>query len=114
MPSAADPIVEALSGSRKDSEMAWFLRENCKVEPKWEGGVWTCPGQQFKRPVDFVFLSIGGNDIGFANLVSWATLRGGPATRLASWFGVTVSPDQFSAAMNSTLATGLSASGPPI
>jgi hypothetical protein len=101
--SAADPVVEALAGSRKDSEMAWFLRENCKVEPKWEGGVWTCPGQQFKRPVDFVFLSIGGNDIGFANLVSWATLRGGPATRLASWFGVTVSPDQFSAAMNSTL-----------
>jgi hypothetical protein len=101
--SAAEPVVEALSGGRKDSEMAWFLREMCKVEPQKQDGIWICPGQQFKRPVDFVFLSIGGNDIGFAYLVSWATLRGGPVTRLANWFGITVSPDQFANAMNSTL-----------
>jgi hypothetical protein len=101
--SAADPTVQALSGGRNDSELAWFLRELCKTAPEKQQGLWTCPGQQFKRNVDFVFLSVGGNDIGFANLVSWATLRGGPITHLASWLGVTISPDQFAANMNNTL-----------
>ncbi|MDE2384132.1 MAG: hypothetical protein KGO53_05885 [Alphaproteobacteria bacterium] len=101
--SAQNPDVQALSGGRNDSEFSWLLRELCKVQPQWQGGLWTCPGQQFKRNVDFVFLSIGGNDIGFANLVSWATLRNGPVTRLAGWLGATVSPGQFAANMDSIL-----------
>ena len=100
---AADATVQAVSGGRNDSEISWFLRELCKAAPEKQQGLWTCPGQQFKRHVDFVFLSIGGNDIGFANLVSWATLRGGPITHLASWLGVTVSPEQFGANMNNSL-----------
>ncbi len=95
--------AHAINGKSKDSEMALFLREMCKVEPAREQGLWTCPGQAFKRNVDFVFLSIGGNDIGFANLVSWATLREGAMTKLAGWLGVTVAPDQFAANMTSIL-----------
>jgi lysophospholipase L1-like esterase len=91
------------SGSKRDAQMARFLKEMCKVEPVQENGLWACPGQQFKRKVDFVFVSIGGNDIGFANLVSWATLRAGPLTKLAGWLGVTVSPAQFAANMTSVL-----------
>jgi lysophospholipase L1-like esterase len=94
---------QASSGSKRDAEMARFLKEMCKVEPQQENGLWVCPGQQFKRNVDFVFVSIGGNDIGFANLVSWATLRSGPLTKLAGWLGVTVSPEQFTANMQSIL-----------
>ena len=93
------------SGSKRDAQMARFLKEMCKVEPQVENGLWVCPGQQFKRTVDFVFVSIGGNDIGFANLVSWATLRSGPLTKLAGWLGATVSPEQFSGNMTSLLPT---------
>ena len=100
---AADPLVQPLAGGRDDSEIAWFLREMCKVAPERQQGLWVCPGQQFKRNVDFVFLSIGGNDIGFANLVSWATLRGGPIARVAGWLGATVSADQFGANISNTL-----------
>ena len=96
--------VAAITGRKTDSQMALLLRELCKDAPIQADGLWTCPNRNFKRNIDYVFLSVGGNDIGFANLVSWATLRSGPVTHLASWLGVTVSPDQFAANMNQTLA----------
>ncbi len=97
-------FVQPLSGHKTDSQIAMLLRELCKDQPVFADGVWTCPNQNFRRNVDFLFLSVGGNDIGFANLVSWATLRAGPVTKIASWLGVTVSPDQFANNMNGTLA----------
>ncbi len=84
-----------ISGSGKDSQLYWMLRELCSVKPKEEGGLWTCPDKQFRRPVDYVFLSIGGNDIGFANVVAWATLRKGTSATLAKFFGATVPPKLF-------------------
>lgn len=99
-----NPQVSAVSGGKGDGQMARFLKEDCRQDPARDGdGYWVCPNNDFKRNADFVFVSIGGNDIGFANLVSWATLRKGPVTRLANWFGVTTSPDEFANAMSSTL-----------
>ena len=97
--------VQPVMGGKAESQVALLLRELCKDAPVMSEGLWTCPNRNFKRNVDYLFLSIGGNDIGFANLVSWATLRSGPITHLASWLGVTVSPDQFAANMNGILAT---------
>ena len=54
--------------------------------------------------MDYVLLSIGGNDIGFAGLVSWATLRQGTMTKLANWAGITVSPNQFRSNMEANLS----------
>jgi len=103
--SAQNPQVAPVYGGKNDSEMSWFLREDCRKAPVQQDGLWTCPGNDFKRNVDFVFVSIGGNDIGFANLVSWATLRKGPITRLANWFGVTTSPEEFANNMATILPT---------
>ncbi|MEP6827874.1 MAG: hypothetical protein ABJA10_07345 [Aestuariivirga sp.] len=96
--------VQPFAGRQTDSQMALLLRELCKDAPTQTDGLWQCPNQNFKRNVDYLFLSVGGNDIGFANLVSWATLRSGPIIKLASWLGVTVSPDQFAENINGTLA----------
>ncbi len=96
--------VAPIMGRKTDSQIALLLRELCKVSPIQAEGMWQCPSQNFKRNVDYVFLLVGGNDIGFANLVSWATLRSGPITHIASWLGATVSPDQFTANMNGTMA----------
>ncbi len=98
------PTVQAISGSKNDSEFAWALRELCTVPPVIDQGLWTCPGNKFRRPVDYVLLSVGGNDIGFSGLVSWATLRPGALTKLASWAGVTISPDQFRANLENNLS----------
>ena len=100
---AAQPAVQAVSGGRDDGEMAWLLRELCVAAPVKDQGLWTCPGNKYRRTVDYVFLSIGGNDIGFSGLVSWVTLRAGALTKLAGWAGVTVSPAQFRANMENTL-----------
>ena len=64
-----------LSGDSKDAQIRWLLRELCTVKPKEDDGLWVCPDNQFRRPVDYLFLSVGGNDIGFRNVVAWATLR---------------------------------------
>ena len=84
-----------VSGSNKDAQIRWLLRELCAVKPEQEDGLWTCPGKQYRRSVDYVFLSIGGNDIGFANVVAWATLRKGTSATLAKFFGATVPPKLF-------------------
>ena len=90
-------------GGKKDSQLFWALRELCKVDLAKEQGIWVCPGKQFLRNVDFVFLSVGGNDVGFANLVAWATLRDGASSVLAKFFGATVPPDQFAANVKNNL-----------
>jgi len=101
---SASPVVQPVYGNKNDGEFAWLLHELCLVDPVKDQGLWTCPGNQFRRPVDYVFLSVGGNDIGFSGLVSWATLRAGTLTKLASWAGVTVSPNQFQANLENNLS----------
>jgi lysophospholipase L1-like esterase len=92
-----------LTGGAKDAQIYRLLRELCSEKPQQSGGYWTCPGQHFRRPVDYVLLSVGGNDIGFANVVSWAALRKGTSATLAKFFGATVSPDQFGRNMRDIL-----------
>ena len=93
----------SVSGGRRDAEIYRLLKDLCRQKPRQKGGFWTCPGDDFRRNVDFVFLSVGGNDIGFSNLVAWVTLRDTTSTAIASYFGATVSPQQFAANMKSIL-----------
>ena len=97
--------LRSVKGGSKDTQLRWLLRELCKETPDREDGIWRCPGNAFRRNVDFVMLSVGGNDIGFSNLVGWATLRDSTSSALAKFFGATVSPKQFSANMQDTLPT---------
>ena len=92
-----------ISGDSKDSQIRWLLRELCKVKPEEDDGLWTCPDNQFRRSVDYLFLSIGGNDVGFSNVVAWATLREGTSATLAKFFGATVSAKQFAGNMREIL-----------
>ena len=95
--------TRAVSGGSKDTQLRWLLRELCVAKVERVNGVWNCPGNQFRRNVDYLLLSIGGNDIGFSNLVGWATLRDNTSASLAKFFGATVSAKQFSANMTSIL-----------
>lgn len=97
------PQVKAVSGSKKDTQLRWLLSELCAVKPERDGGLWNCPDNQFRRNVDFLLLSVGGNDIGFSDLVTWATLRDNTSTRIAKLLGATVSPKQFAANMRDVL-----------
>ena len=92
-----------ISGEARDSQIRWLLRELCKVKPEEDDGLWVCPGNQFRRSVDYLFLSIGGNDVGFRNVVAWATLREGTSATLAGFFGATVSAKQFAENMKDIL-----------
>lgn len=92
-----------ISGGSKDSQLSWLLRELCTVKPEQNNGVWTCPNKAFRRPIDYLFLSVGGNDIGFSNVVAWATLRKGTSATLAKYFGATVPPKQFASNMGEVL-----------
>jgi len=94
---SSDSNARATSGGKKDTQLYWALRELCKVDLANDNGNWICPQGEFRRNVDFVFLSVGGNDVGFANLVAWSTLRDGASSVLAKFFGATVSADQFAA-----------------
>jgi lysophospholipase L1-like esterase len=93
----------ALSGGSKDTQLRWLLRELCKEQPEKDDGLWTCPENAYHRNVDFLLLSIGGNDIGFSNLVGWATLRNSTSSTLAKFFGATVSANQFAKNMKNIL-----------
>jgi lysophospholipase L1-like esterase len=97
-----DP-VRAVKGGSKDTQMRWLLRELCANKPDKDNGLWTCPDRAFRRNVDLVLLSVGGNDIGFSNLVGWATLRDSASSTLAKFFGATVSPKQFAKNMQNDL-----------
>ena len=96
-------VAHAVVGGRKDNQVYWFLREMCIDGVQFDKGNWVCPNRHFRRNVDFVFLSVGGNDIGFANLVGWATLRGGFSAKVAGLLGATVSSDQFAENMKNIL-----------
>ncbi len=98
-----DTTSRFISGGNKDAQLYWLLRELCSVKPKQDDGLWTCPDKQYRRTVDYVFLSIGGNDIGFANVVAWATLRKGTSATLAKFFGATVPPKLFAQNMGDIL-----------
>jgi hypothetical protein len=95
--------TRAVSGGSKDTQLRWLLRELCREKVEKSDGVWMCPAGQLRRNVDFLLLSIGGNDIGFSNLVGWATLRDNTSATLAKFFGATVSPKQFAANMTNIL-----------
>ncbi len=97
------PPSRFLSGDSKDAQIRWLLKELCKVKPEEDDGLWICPGNQFRRSVDYLFLSIGGNDVGFRNVVAWATLREGTSATLAKFFGATVSAKQFAGNMKDIL-----------
>jgi lysophospholipase L1-like esterase len=99
----SDASAHAVTGGRKDNQLYWFLREICIDSVYNTNGNWVCPGNRFRRNVDYVFLSVGGNDIGFANLVGWSTLRKSVSAGLASLFGATVSADEFAANMKNIL-----------
>jgi hypothetical protein len=90
-------------GSDKQNQFFWLMRELCRNKPDKSGGLWTCPDRAFRRNIDFVLLSIGGNDIGFSNLVGWATLRSGASASLAKFFGATVKPSRFADNMRDVL-----------
>ncbi len=92
-----------LRGGSKDAQIRWLLRELCLEKPEQEGDFWTCPKGQYRRSVDYLFLSIGGNDIGFSNVVAWATLRKSTSATLAKFFGATVAPRQFAQNMHDIL-----------
>jgi hypothetical protein len=98
-----DGTAQAVKGGKRDTQLRWLLRELCAVKPERDDGLWTCPDNQFRRKVDFLFLSIGGNDIGFSSLVTWATLRDSATATLAKFLGATVSPKQFAANMKNDL-----------
>ena len=90
-------------GGKQDGELARFLREDCKVALERVDGNLACPGNNYRRPVDYVFLSIGGNDIGFANLVAWTTLRGGVSARFAKFLGATLPAQDFVSRLDKTM-----------
>ncbi len=92
-----------LSGGEKDSQIYRLLREICADKPEYEQGLWRCRDNHFRRTIDYVFLSIGGNDIGFSNIVAWATLRSGVSSSVAEFFGATVSAEEFAARMRDIL-----------
>jgi hypothetical protein len=98
-----DPSIRATSGGKRDSQLYRLLADICTEELEKAGGVWRCPSENFRRPIDFLFLSIGGNDIGFSNLVAWSTLRRSVSSRIAKFFGATVSPEDFENAMQDRL-----------
>jgi lysophospholipase L1-like esterase len=93
----------SVSGGKRDAEMYRLLKDLCRGKPKQRDGFWTCPDNAFRRTVDFVFLSVGGNDIGFSNLVAWVTLRDATSTTIASYLGATVSPQDFARNMKTIL-----------
>ena len=99
----AQPASRAVSGGSRDGELYRLLRDLCTVKPEQSGGLWRCPGNQFRRSLDFLFLSVGGNDLGFANVVAWATLRDGTSAELAKFFGATVSASEFARRMKEEL-----------
>lgn len=96
---AAPPIA----GGAKDSQLYRLLRELCRQTPEMTDGLPSCPGNDFRRPLDFVFLSVGGNDIGFSNIVAWASLRDSVSSAIAGFFGATVNAKEFAARMRDLL-----------
>lgn len=92
-----------ISGGPEDGQLFKLIRDLCRTEPEMSGRVPLCPGQDFRRPLDLLFLTVGGNDIGFSNIVAWASLREGVSAKVASFIGATVSAEEFSRRMRDIL-----------
>ena len=96
---AARPVA----GGERDSQLYRLMRELCRQRPEIRRGLPRCPDNDFRRPLDFLFLSVGGNDIGFSNIVAWASLRDNASATIANFFGATVSDDEFARRMREVL-----------
>jgi len=92
-----------IAGGERDSQLYRLVRELCRGRPEMRQGLPHCPGNAFRRTLDFLFLSVGGNDIGFSNIVAWASLRDTASTNIAGFFGATVSDKEFSRRMRDVL-----------
>jgi lysophospholipase L1-like esterase len=97
------PTGRFIAGGERDSQLYRLVRELCRERPQMRRGLPYCPGNAFRRPLDFLFLSVGGNDIGFSNIVAWASLRDTVSTSIAGFFGATVSDEEFSRRMRDVL-----------
>ena len=97
------PSGRFIAGGERDSQLYRLVRELCRERPQMRRGLPYCPGNAFRRPLDFLFLSVGGNDIGFSNIVAWASLRDTVSTSIAGFFGATVSDQEFSRRMRDVL-----------
>jgi hypothetical protein len=95
--------VRALSGGKKDAQLYRLMADLCRVEPEREDGLWVCPEAAFRRKVDLILLSVGGNDIGFSGLVAWSTLRDSTSSKFAKFLGTSVSAKTFSENMQEIL-----------
>jgi lysophospholipase L1-like esterase len=93
----------AIAGGERDSQLYRLVRELCTERPDIKRGLPHCPNNAFRRPLDFLFLSVGGNDIGFSNIVAWASLRETASTAIAAFLGATVSAEEFSRRMREIL-----------
>ena len=100
---SAQLAAPMIAGGEKESQLYRLMREICREAPKMKDGVPTCPGNDFRRSLDFIFLSVGGNDIGFSNIVAWASLRDSASSAIAAFFGATVSAKEFAARMRDVL-----------
>jgi lysophospholipase L1-like esterase len=97
---AAPPLI---SGGETDSQLYRLIRELCRERPEIKRGIPLCPGNSFRRNLDLVLLTVGGNDIGFSNIVAWASLRDGASANIAAFFGATVSAGEFADRMRDVL-----------
>lgn len=100
---SAQLAAPMIAGGAKDSQLYRLMHELCREAPEMKRGLPTCPGNNFRRSLDFVFLSVGGNDIGFSNIVAWASLRDSASAAIASFFGATVSAKEFAQRMRDVL-----------
>jgi len=100
---SAQLAAPMIAGGPKDSQLYRLMRELCRDIPEMKRGLPTCPENNFRRPLDFVFLSVGGNDIGFSSIVAWASLRDSASATIASFFGATVSAKEFAQRMRDVL-----------
>lgn len=100
---SAQLAAPAIAGGPKDSQLYRLLRELCRQQVEMEDGLPICPGNDFRRPLDFLFLSVGGNDIGFSNIVAWASLRDSASSAIAAFFGATVNAKEFATRMRDVL-----------
>jgi hypothetical protein len=98
-------VGRPISGGERDSQLYRLVRELCRDTPDMRRGLPYCPEKAFRRPLDFLLLSVGGNDIGFANIVAWASLRDTVSTSIAGFLGATVSDEEFSRRMRDVLPT---------
>ena len=100
---SAQLAAHEVAGGAKDSQLYRLMRELCRDTPDVKHGIPTCQGNNFRRSLDFLLLSVGGNDIGFSNIVAWASLRDSASSSIAAFFGATVTAEEFATRMHDIL-----------